>query len=359
MYKREIDKIGGIELKKTQFKWLAILSLFALLVLSACSTKEDDTTADSDSTTDTESTDTVTKEETGKTKEDYPFLSIATGGTQGTYYPLGGIFANLIAEETGIKTTAEVSQASAANMTALQEGTVEIVFAQTDIAFYATEGEFMFEGNKMDTVSALGALYPETVQLVTTEKTGIKTFADLKGKKISVGAPGSGTYANAEQLLEIHGITMDDIKPQNLDFGESQDSLQAGQIDAAFITAGTPTGAVEALNAVADVIIVPVEDAKADELIQKYPYYAKDVVPSGTYGLTADVPTVSVLAMLAVSTELPEDLVYEMTKAIYDNTDAISSAHAKGQYIKPEKGLEGIGIPVHPGAQKYFDEVNK
>ncbi|MEI4768500.1 TAXI family TRAP transporter solute-binding subunit [Psychrobacillus sp. FJAT-51614] len=332
-------------MKNNKIKGIAILSIFILLLLSACGAKEGETTTK----------ESGSGEQSGKTKEDYKFLSILTGGTQGTYYPLGGTFADLISKETGIKTTAEVSQASAANMTALQEGTGEVAFVQTDIAFYATEGTFMFEGNKIDTISALGALYPETVQLVTTDKSGIKTFEDLKGKKVSVGAPGSGTYANAEQLLEIHGIKMDDIEPQNLDFGESQDSLQAGQIDAAFITAGTPTGAVEALNAVANVVIVPVEDAKADELIKKYPYYAKDVVPSGTYGLTEDVPTVSVLAMLAVSNDLPEDLVYEMTKAIYDNASSIT--HAKGKFIKPETGLEGIGIPVHPGAQKYFDEV--
>lgn len=289
-----------------------------------------------------------------KTKDDFPFLSIVTGGTQGTYYPLGGTFANLVTEETGIQTTAEVSQASAANMTALKNGDAEIAFVQTDVAFYATEGTFMFEGDAITDISAIGALYPETIQIVTLENTGIASVEDLRGKKVSVGAPGSGTYANAEQILEIHGMTMDDIDAQALDFGESQESLQAGQIDAAFITSGTPTGAVEALNAVADVTIVPVEADKAAELIEKYPYYAEDMVPSGTYGLTEDVPTVSVLAMLAVSNELPEDLVYEITAAIYGNTDQIT--HAKGAFIKAETALDGIGIDVHPGAQRYFDE---
>ena len=289
-----------------------------------------------------------------KTKEDFDFLSIVTGGTQGTYYPLGGTFANLVTEETGIQTTAEVSQASAANMTALKNGDAEIAFVQTDVAFYATEGTFMFEGDAITDISAIGALYPETIQIVTLENTGITSVEDLRGKKVSVGAPGSGTYANAEQILEIHGMTMDDIDAQALDFGESQESLQAGQIDAAFITSGTPTGAVEALNAVADVTIVPVEADKAAELIEKYPYYAEDMVPSGTYGLTEDVPTVSVLAMLAVSNELPDDLVYEITAAIYGNTDQIT--HAKGAFIKAETALDGIGIDVHPGAQRYFDE---
>nr|WP_231687547.1 TAXI family TRAP transporter solute-binding subunit [Bacillus sp. FJAT-22090] len=329
---------------KKQFKWVAILSIIALFILSACGSTENGSESGSG-------------EESGKTKEDVKYLSLLTGGTQGTYYPLGGTFAELISTETDIKTTAEVSQASAANMTALQNGEGDIAFVQTDIAFYGTEGTLMFEGKKTDSVSALGALYPETIQLVTLADSGITSYDDLKGKKVSVGAPGSGTYANAEQLLEIHGLTMDDIEAQNLDFGESTDGIQSGQIDAAFITAGYPTSAVEALNATNKVTIIPVSEEKADALIKKYPYYAKDKIPAGTYGLKEEVPAVSVLAMLAVKKELPEDLVYEITKAIYDNTEKIS--HAKGEFIKAETGLDGIGIEIHPGAQKYFDEVNK
>lgn len=287
---------------------------------------------------------------------DPEFISILTGGTTGTYYPLGGAMANIIETETGLDTTAEVSQASAANMTSLADGTGEIAFVQTDTAFYASEGSNMFDGEVIDTVSAIGALYPETIQLVTTSGSGITSFDDLAGKSISVGAPGSGTYINAEQLLEIHGMTMDDVDAQNLDFGESQESLQSGQIDAAFITAGTPTGAVESLGATSEVVIVPVEKDKADELIEKYPYYAHDVVPAGIYGLTEEVPTVSVLAMLVVQNDLSEDLVYDITKAIYENTDQIQ--HAKAEFIKSETALDGIGIDIHPGAQKYFDEVN-
>ncbi|MGE7944389.1 TAXI family TRAP transporter solute-binding subunit [Lysinibacillus xylanilyticus] len=328
-------------MKKKQFRLLMLLSAFALLILAACG---------SDSGTGSKDTDKGDSTASEKPK----FLNLLTGGTQGTYYALGGTFADLISKETDIKTTAEVSQASAANMTALQEGKGEIAFVQSDIAYYATEGTMMFEGKKIDSIAALGALYPETVQLVTTEASGIKTYADLKGKKVSVGAPGSGTYANAEQLLEIHGLKMDDIKAQNLDFGESTDGLQSGQIDAAFITAGTPTGAVEALNATTKVNIIGMDAGKADELIAKYPYYAKDTVKAGTYGIAKDTETVSVLAMLAVKKDLPEDVVYSMTKAIYDNTDKIS--HAKGEFIKAKTGLEGISIDVHPGAQKYFDE---
>lgn len=347
-------------MKKTKLRLLAFMTIMALLLLAACGSsdagkeKEDD--GDEGGSTPVEEATPDDKEDEGTGDHGYDYLSILTGGAQGTYYPLGGSFADFIEKETGVKTNAEVSQASAANMTDLKDGGAEIAFVQTDIAFYASEGSMMFDGEVIDEVSAIGSLYPETVQLVTLEKNGIKTFEDLKGKKVSVGAPGSGTYANAEQLLEIHGLTMDDISPQMLDFGESQESLQSGQIDAAFITAGTPTGAVEGLNAVAAVFIVPIEDDKAEALIEKYPYYAKEVIPEGTYGAESETKAVSVGAMLVVQNELPDELVYQITKAIYDNAPSLT--HDKGKYIKAETGLDGIGIPVHPGAQKYFDEVN-
>lgn len=327
-------------MKKEKLRLLVVISMIAMLVLAACGS--DDGSEDS-------------KKGGVKTKEDYKNLSILTGGAQGTYYPLGGSFADFIEKESGVKTSAEVSQASAANMIDLKEGDAEIAFVQTDIAYYAAEGELMFANEVVDEVSAIGSLYPETVQLVTLEKSGIKTFEDLKGKKVSVGEIGSGTQANAEQLLEIHGLAMDDIDAQNLDFGESQESIQSGQIDAAFVTAGTPTSAVESLNATAKVFIVPIEDDKTEELIKKYPYYAKEVIPSGTYGSTSETNAVSVGAMLVVKDELPEDLVYEITKSIYDNAPSLQ--HDKAKYIKAETGLDGIGIKVHPGAQKYFDEV--
>ncbi len=316
---------------------LAIVGLF-VLVLAACGEEDKDSGSSSDSDKD----------------KKYDYLSLVTGGQQGTYFALGGSFAEFISEETGIKTTAEVSNASSANVTALQDGNAEIAFVQSDIAYYAKNGQQMFKDKAVKDLMAVGGLYPETIQLVTTKDSGIKSFADLKGKKVSVGAPSSGTLANAQQLLEIHGLTLDDIKAENLDFGESTDGLSSGQIDAAFITSGYPTGAVESLNATTGVVIVPVEEAKADELIKKYPYYTKDVITKGTYGLTTDVPAVSVLAMIVVNKELPEDIVYGITKAIYTNTDKIS--HARGSNIKIETALDGVGIDVHPGAKKFFDE---
>ncbi|HZG72422.1 MAG TPA: TAXI family TRAP transporter solute-binding subunit [Chondromyces sp.] len=330
-------------MKKKSFL-LSMISLLALsMVLAACGGGSQEVAED--------------KKNGGDSGADKPkFISILTGGTGGTYYPLGGSFAEIISDETGIQVNAEVSGASAENMNALKDGNAEVAFSQTDIATYAKEGKLMFEGASVDNVSAIGTLYPETIQIVTTKDSGITSVEDLKGKRVSVGAPGSGTNPNAEQILEVHGMTFDDIKKQDLSFDESTAGIQDGTIDAAFVTAGTPTGAVEGLSATEDIVIIPIEQDKIDTLIEKYPYYIKDEVPAGTYKLKEAVPTVAVQAMLVVSNDLSEEVVYDMTKAIFENLDKVT--HAKGKLIKPENAVTGVGIDIHPGAQKYYDEKN-
>ncbi|PLS08547.1 TAXI family TRAP transporter solute-binding subunit [Neobacillus cucumis] len=322
-------------MKKKKFLLSTVFLLLMSMILSACSSKED------------------SKEGTGG-EEKPEFISILTGGTGGTYYPLGGSFAKIIKDETGIETNAETSGASAENMTTLKNGDGEIAFTQTDIATYAKEGKLMFKDNKVSNVKAIATLYPETIQIVTTQKTGIKSIEDLKGKKVSVGSPGSGTVANAEQILEMYGLTFNDIKKQDLSFDESAEGIQDGTIDAAFVTAGTPTGAVESLSATENVVIVPIAQDKIDKLIEQYPYYVKDEVPAGTYKLNEAVPTVAVQAMLVARSDLSETVVYDITKAIFENLDKVT--HAKGKLIKAENALNGVGIEVHPGAKKYFSE---
>ncbi|WNS76901.1 TAXI family TRAP transporter solute-binding subunit [Bacillus sp. DTU_2020_1000418_1_SI_GHA_SEK_038] len=335
-------------MKKKSFLLMTVLLLTLSMFLAACGggAKEDEgEKTDGGNAGGDSGTETAEKPE---------FISILTGGTGGTYFPLGGSFANIVTDATGISTNAETSGASAENMTTLKAGDAEIAFTQTDIASYAKEGKLMFEGEKIDNVSAIGTLYPETIQIVTTAKSGIKSVEDLKGKKVSVGAPGSGTAANAEQILEVHGLTFDDIKKQDLSFDESTAGIQDGTIDAAFVTAGTPTGAVEGLSATEDVVIVPIAQDKVDAIIAKYPYYAKEEIPAGTYKLAEPVLTVAVQAMLVASNDLSEEVVYDITKAIFENLDKVT--HAKGKLIKVENALNGVGIDVHPGAQKYFDE---
>jgi uncharacterized protein len=341
---------GGKRMKKKSFLMLTILMLALSMFLAACGGGD----SEEGTETDNGGTDTGSEATEEETAELPDFISILTGGTGGTYYPLGGAFASIISDETGIEANSETSGASAENMTTLKNGDAEIAFTQTDIASYAKEGKLMFDGNAVENVQAIGTLYPETIHIVTTAKSGITSVEDLKGKKVSIGAPGSGTAANAEQILEIHGMTLDDIEKQDLDFAESTDGIQDGAIDAAFVTAGSPAGAVEGLSATNDVVIVPLAQDKIDELIAKYPYYIQDEIPAGTYGLADAVPTVAVSAMLAVVDSLSEDAVYQITKAIFENLDKVT--HAKGEVIDPAKAKEGTGIEIHPGAQKYYDE---
>ncbi|WP_226530902.1 TAXI family TRAP transporter solute-binding subunit [Metabacillus niabensis] len=332
-------------MKKMRHSLLFILLLAFMLVMAACNSG-----ADSGNTNEEEGTN-----ESENNSGDKQDLSLLTGGTGGTYYPLGGQIGKIITDNTNANITPQTSGASAENMETLRAGEAEIAFSQTDIAAYAIDGLEMFEGNAIDNIQAIGSLYPETVQLVTTKDSGITSVEDLKGKAVSVGAPGSGAYINAMQVLEAHGLTDKDIKPQNLSFDESTDGIQAGTIDAAFITAGTPTGAVEALSAQNDIVIVPFAEDKIQALIDQYPYYAQDTVAAGTYKIEEDVTTVAVKAMLVVTKDLDEELVYEMTKSLFENTDKIT--HAKGELITPETALEGLGnLELHPGAAKYFEE---
>lgn len=338
-------------MKKRGLLFTLVLLLATALLLTACGGGSSQPPAQNN----TSGGDAGTPQETGDNKTAQNVnLSILTGGTGGTYYPLGGQIAQIIQSKVGYGATAQTSNASEENVKLIEAQEAEIAFTQTDIANYAVNGLLMFEGKPLSSLMGIGTLYPETVQIVTLADSGINSIEDLRGKKVSVGAPASGTFANAQQILEIHGITMDDINPLHLSFAESVDGLQDGNIDAAVVTAGTPTSAIESLAAQRDVNIISISDEKINELIEAYPFYAKDVIPAGTYGLANDVQTVAVMAMLVTHKDMDEEIIYNVTKALYENTNEIG--HAKGEFIKAETALDGIGIEVHPGALKYYQE---
>ncbi|TLS53166.1 TAXI family TRAP transporter solute-binding subunit [Paenibacillus antri] len=286
-------------------------------------------------------------------------ISIATGGTSGTYYPLGGGMAQIFTDEV-VNATAESTGASVVNMQLIKDGDVDLAFVQSDIADYASKGVMMFEeGGAIENVQAVASLYNETIQIVVPESSDIRSVEDLAGKKVSIGEPGSGTEANARQILEIHGMSEDDLgQVQRLGFGDSTSYIQDGTLDAAFVTAGTPTSAVSELAATKGVRIVGMTDENIEALIEKYPYYAAQTVEGGTYaGFDETVNTVAVKAQLVVRSELSEDLVYRLTKALFENLDAMAAVHAKASEIALEKALEGVSLTVHPGAAKYFEEA--
>lgn len=286
------------------------------------------------------------------------FINIATGGTAGVYYPLGGAIAEILNKNVpGMNATAQSTGASVANINMLKDGKVELALVQNDTAYYAFNGTEMFKDKKVANLKGISTLYNETIQIVVLENSPIKTINDLKGKKVAVGSIGSGTEANARQILEVYGITYNDLKPQYLSFGEAANGLKDGNVDVAFVTAGAPTAAIQDIAFQNKVRLIPFEADKADALIKKYPFYAKQTVKANTYpGQTVDIMTVAVKAMLVVPENLDADTVYKMTKAIYTNTDRLKAAHKLGEGITKESALEGMPIPVHPGADKFFKE---
>jgi TRAP transporter TAXI family solute receptor len=285
-------------------------------------------------------------------------LSILGGGTAGTYYPLGGALADILNKNVkGANASAQSTGASVANVNLLKEGKVDIAFIQNDIAYYASTGTEMFKDKKVESLKGLATLYPETVQIVTTKKTGIKTVADLKGKRVAVGAAGSGTEANARQILNIAGITYKDIKPQYLSFGEAASALKDGNVDAGFVVAGFPTAAIQDLATQHDVVMVSVGADIADKLIAKYPYYTKVTIPAKTYNkVETDTAAVAVKCMLAVTDKMDADTGYAIVKALYGNLDRMKAAHNVSKNITKATGKDGMSIKLNAGAEKFFNE---
>ena len=284
------------------------------------------------------------------------FLNIATGGTAGTYYPLGGALAELLNQNIkGMNASAQSTGASVANVNMLKDGSVDIAFIQNDIAYYAANGTEMFKDNKMEGIRGIAALYPETIQFVTTADTGIKSINDLKGKKVAVGASGSGAEANARQILSAYGLTYDDINVQYLSFGEAADALKDGNVDVGVVVAGFPTAAIQDLAANKSAAIIPIDAEHADKLIKQYPYFTKISVPKGTYpGQEVDVDTVAVKCVIVTTDKLSDDLGEQIVKSIYEHLDRMKAAHAVGKYITKDTAMEGMSIKMNAGAEKYL-----
>ncbi len=297
------------------------------------------------------------------------YLVFSTGGTTGTYYAFGGEIAALLSKKVdGLDVTAQSSGGSKANILAIKEGEAEIAWTQNDVMSYAYQGTEDFGGKPVECFSAIGSIYPEAVQLVVAKDSGITTVEDLKGKNVSVGAVGSGVYFNAVQILEIAGLTLDDIKPQYLNFNESADSFQNRQLDAFFIVSGFPNASIVDTALKREINIVSFDSDKMAQLQAKYPVYVTDVIPAGTYaGLDNDVTVPAVSSVLIVSNDLSEDLVYAMTKALFENADELTNA--KKSYISAENAVKGVptsptdaanGVTIgsfHPGALRYYKEI--
>lgn len=286
------------------------------------------------------------------------FLNIATGGTAGTYYPIGGAMAEILNKDIkGMNASAQSTGATVANINMLKDGSVDLAIVQNDITYYAVNGTEMFQDKKVDNIRGIATLYPETCQFVTLDSSGIKSIKDLKGKKVAVGAAGSGAEANARQILEAYGITYNDIEVQYLSFAEGASALKDGNVDAAFLTAGYPTASVQDISSQNKIRLLPVDSDKAEALIAKYPFYTKTTIPAGTYaGFDEDVPTISVMAMLVATDKVDDKMGYDIAKAIFTNLDRLQAAHSVGKLITKDTALTGMSLPMNAGAEKFFKE---
>ena len=292
----------------------------------------------------------------GETKKNY---ILATGGTSGTYYPFGGAIANVWNTKLeNMNLTAQATGASEENLRLINKGEAEFAIVQNDVMDYAYNGTDLFAGEKLTNIMTIGTMYPEVVQIAVSKASGIKSVADFKGKRISVGAAGSGVEFNAKQIMEGYGLTFDYIKKSNLSFKESADGIQNGTLDGCFITAGVPNAALQELAFTAGLTLIPVDGAAADKICAKYGYYTKTVIPGGTYkGTDEDIGALAIMATLAVSSKLDEQTVYDMTKALFSNLTELGNGHAKGKEVSAKTAITGVSVPFHPGAIKYYKEI--
>ena len=283
-------------------------------------------------------------------------MTMGTGGTAGTYYAFGGVLAQYMKNHAGIDVTVVSTDGSKANIESIDAGDYQLGTVQSDVMAYAWQGTRSFDGSKIDSFRVVAGLYAESVQLITMDP-AIQSVADLKGKAVSIGAPGSGVYFNAVDVLAAAGLTENDIKAQYQSFADSTDALKDGKIDAAFIVAGAPTAAITELTTTNNAFLVPIDGEVADKLMADCPFYTAYTIPAGTYnGQTEDVKTVTVKATLIVSADASEDDVYALTKAIFDNVDAIAVENGKGAELSIENATSGMTAPFHAGAAKYFAE---
>lgn len=284
---------------------------------------------------------------------------LATGGTSGTYYPFGGAIANIWNTKIdGMNVTAQATGASAENLRLINKGEAEFGTVQNDVMDYAYNGTDLFAGEKLDKIRTVGTMYPEVIQIAVSKESGIDSIRDFKGKRISVGDAGSGVEFNAKQIMEGYGLTFADIKKSNLSFKESAEGIQNGTLDGCFITAGVPNAALQELAFTAGLKLIPVDGEAADKICGKYSYYTKTTIPGGTYnGTDADTAALAIKATLAVRADLDDDTVYQMTKALFENLDSLSAAHAKGKEVSAASAVTGVSVPFHPGAEKYFKEI--
>jgi TRAP transporter TAXI family solute receptor len=289
------------------------------------------------------------------------FFRIGTGGTAGTYYPIGGMIANAVSQPGKIIVTAQASNGSLANVNGIAGGAMESGFSQSDVATWAQTGKGLFEGKpSIAELRLIANLYPETIHVVVKKGSGIKSIAELKGKRVALDEPGSGTLVNARLVLAAYGLKESDIKPEYIKPNQASDKMKDGALDAFFFVGGAPAGAIaELASSGAGIELLPITGAQADTLRRGNPFFANDSVPAATYKDVAAVNTLSVGAQWVTSAKADAETVYQITKSLYSDATqkALAAGHAKGKLITVKNAVQGAGIPFHPGAERFYKEA--
>ena len=289
------------------------------------------------------------------------FFRIGTGGTAGTYYPIGGMIANAVSQPGKIIVTAQASNGSLANVNGIAGGAMESGFSQSDVATWAQTGKGLFEGKpSIAELRLIANLYPETIHVVVKKGSGIKSIAELKGKRVALDEPGSGTLVNARLVLAAYGLKESDIKPEYIKPNQASDKMKDGALDAFFFVGGAPAGAIaELASSGAGIELLPITGAHADTLRRGNPFFANDSVPAATYKDVAAVNTLSVGAQWVTSAKADAETVYQITKSLYSDATqkALAAGHAKGKLITVKNAVLGAGIPFHPGAERFYKEA--
>ncbi|MCA1755046.1 MAG: TAXI family TRAP transporter solute-binding subunit [Spirochaeta sp.] len=285
-------------------------------------------------------------------------LNMGGGWVTGAYYPIAGSMSRVVhLHLDGVSLTVESSGASAVNSNLIKSGDLDMAIVQNDVGSYAYNGRNAWDGDPVTNMRGLFSLYPEPVQLIAREDSGISNPGDLEGKRVALGPLGSGAEVNALQILEAAGLTEDDLAAaERLDAGEAADFLRDGRIDAAFFTVAIGGAVIADLAVSQDIIIVPISGEFADRLMEIEDFYASVTIPGDTYSGVPEAETVGVVSIVVAREDLSEDIVYDFMSTIFENINIVQSAHSSAKWITLESALDGMSVPLHPGAERFFAE---
>ncbi|MEH6403134.1 MAG: TAXI family TRAP transporter solute-binding subunit [Sneathiella sp.] len=307
--------------------------------------------------------------------QDVTFFRIGTGSTSGTYFPIGALIGAAITSPPGSRdcedggscgvpgliAAAQTTRGSIANIKGVLNGTLETGLAQSDIVYAAFHGQGAFEGNEQGEayLRVIANLYPESFHLVVRNGAGIETFSQLKGKRISIDLPGSGTRANAKTILKAYGITDKDYIPVEANPDKAVNLLKKDELDAFFFIAGYPAGAVAELADDGLIHLLPITGTVAGQIIHEHQFFSLSMIPANTYKGIGETQTLAVSTQWIVNAKTDADLVYGITRALWHprNRKMLDGGHAKGKLIRLETALKGIATPLHSGAEKFYLET--